>query len=107
MGDFGHLGGVGKTRLRNVPVLAPNNLKIDYGALVIHLQPMPEHPHRLFCFGHSIGANGAATHEGANLSPILTIAWGAIPPQKTIMYYPLWTTFLPLLTKTISIVDQF
>ena len=87
-GSFGPLGGVGKTRPRNVPVLAPNSLKLDYDALAIHLQPIPEHPYRFSCFGHGIGANGAATHEGKNSSPIFTIAWGAIPPKTVLCTTP-------------------
>ena len=79
-GFVGHLGVIGKTRPRNVPALAPHGLKINSDALARHPQPM-QSAHTVCFFGHGIGADGAATQEGAKGSSLLTAIWGDTPPR--------------------------
>ena len=43
--------------------------------------PSPCRARALFVFGHVVGANGTAAHEGSKWSPLLITCWGNMPPQ--------------------------
>ena len=51
---FASFEGIGKTRPRNVPALAPNCLELNYDALARHLQSIPS-AHTFFFSGAVLG----------------------------------------------------
>ena len=102
---FLSLGGIRKTRPRNVPMLASNCLKLNSDAPPRHPQPMPR-THTAFFSGAVLGLTGPRRQRRNNIPT----TWGVVPPQiyflVIFVYYPLLTTFLLLMIEPIPPFDQ-